>query len=106
LADHLYSEKGYKRRFKSWGLKKNVETESSKRLLGIAKRRRIEENKDTVFTHHPGSKNTKFKHHHRLVKSKNLARFHDRHKRETDPNFSPDMQGMLYQLTCSAKWMR
>lgn len=92
-------------RFKQWGLKKNVSAEQAKRLLGIAKRRALE-NKATLFKYHPGSDNPRFKHHHRLVNGRNLRRFENRYKRKTDPNFSPDIRGMFRQLTCSSKWMR
>ncbi|KAK3296480.1 ankyrin repeat-containing domain protein [Chaetomium fimeti] len=75
------NEKAYKKHFKLWGLGKNLSTEHAKAMLGIARRRRHRENKNTAF-----------KHYGKLVKPTKLRRFYKRYKREKCPNFSPDMR--------------
>ncbi|KAH6839553.1 hypothetical protein B0I37DRAFT_419306 [Chaetomium sp. MPI-CAGE-AT-0009] len=72
--------KAYKRRFDKWGLEKNLKTKHSIAMLGIARRRKVQENKDTAF-----------KHGREDVLPKDMRRFYGRCKKKC-PDFSPDMR--------------
>ncbi len=84
----------YKKHFKDWGLAKNITTEESKAMIGIAKRRRNVHNKETVFIRRG-----------REVDPGKLRRFEKRHGLAADGATSAfyDAQGTFPPLTSACK---
>lgn len=82
--------KMYKKRFKEWGLVKNLKADESMAMLQIANRR-LRENKDTEFIRRG-----------KVVKHNNLRRFAKRHglSVEEGAGFSSDTEGIMpYPIT-------